>query len=410
MVKIIMLAVLFCVIAVFAQPGPGEIFKEFVYDPSPGYQFDELDPDAKYDFSDEPGFANRPRRVPRKLNLDLADAIRAEVSVEYWGGHSGTAEQKFRANDHDWIMVPQPHNTPTAPQCYYRTMLGNESVPIPLSHLKHGANEFQFTCGGQICHNFNWGFYWIYSFTVRVYYKPSRPHPVGRMLSPLAGSTITDDCELLISLSGPSAIRQVDYIGTYTDFDWDGNGLFEQWQYQTQYGVLRRHMASSSCAPFDAVWRSSGIPDQDKPVKIMAKITDITGMCYTTPAVENITFLRANRSLKMYTSYDVPECFGVRVGSMMTCKIAVADDLGKARSARLVLSTWSAAHADAIGLNDKKLAKLVGCVHNYSFDSIPVPVQLIKNGVNTFFIYAETDEHAAEVNWPGPVLLVEYAK
>ncbi len=394
---------------VTAQPQPGEIFKEFVYDPAPALHFSQLDPNCTRTFDDGSEMPQLKKSVVRPLNLDLKEAIRAEVSVEYWGGHSGTADQKFRVNGNDWIMIPQPHNTPTAPQCYYRTMLGNEAVNVPLPQLRHGVNEFQFTCGAQICHNFNWGFFWVYSFTVRIYYKSSRPHPQGRMQSPVDGETIGDHTPLQVAITGKTAIKQVDYIGYYNDFDWDGNGVFTEWQFQTQYGVLRHHMAVSTCPPYAADWSNRWIPDQSGQMKIMAKITDVNGMCYTTPAVENITLVRAERSVKMYTAYEVPEKFGVRVGTMMTCNINIPDDISKATAARLVLSTWSAAHADAIGLNNKMLAEQLGCVHNYSFDNLQVPIPLLKKGINTFFIYSDTHHHAAEVNWPGPVLLVQYA-
>ena len=92
----------------------------------------------------------------------------------------------------------------------------------------------------------------------------------------------------------------------------------------------------------------------------------------------------------------------------MTCKIDVPDDLSNAADARLILSTWSADHAEEIGLNDKMLVERIGVVHNYSYDAIPVPVEIIKQGANTFHIFSSTEHHAAEVNWPGPVLIVEY--
>jgi hypothetical protein len=110
----------------------------------------------------------------------------------------------------------------------------------------------------------------------------------------------------------------------------------------------------------------------------------------------------------MYRATEVPEAFGVRVKKRMTCKIPVPDSPQGATRARLLLSTWSAAHADEIGWNDRKLVERVGVVHNYSFDTIPVPLDLLHQGDNQFYIYSATTEHAAEVNWPGPVLLVEF--
>ena len=284
-----------------------------------------------------------------------------------------------------------------------------EYPPIPLDQLKHGVNIFQFTCGRQILYGFDWGMYWIYSFTVRVYYDKSKPHPTGRIISPVAGDSIGDIPEIVAEASSVnSVVKQVDFIGHYEDFDWEGDGIYRQWHYQTRYGILHKHIGTSAEAPYTVAWDTAWVPDQDQPVKIMAKITDEDGICIMTPAVDNLSLVRQGRSVRMYKSSDVPERFGVRTGHRMTCSIEVPDDLSNAKDARLILSTWSAGHADEIGLNDSILVERIGVVHDYSYDAIPVPIEIIKRGTNTFHIFSDTEHHAAEVNWPGPVLMVEF--
>lgn len=406
--KKVLLLILLVPIVVWSSPGPGDVFKEFTYVPLQDH-FAELDPNCPRKADPNFDMRNWQHQVTKKLNIELGDAIRAEMSVEYWGGHIGTSEQKFRVNGHDWIYIPQPHNTSGSPQCYYRTILGNETVPIPLEYLKDGCNEFQFTCGPQICHNFNWGFYWIYSFTVYIYYNSLKPHTEGKITSPVSGSTTGDSPRITLSPSSPpGSIKQVDFIGYYEDFDWDGNGIFRQWQYQTQYGSLRKHLGTTTCAPYTVTWDTEWIQDQDQPIKIMAKITNNNGVCYMTPAVENISLVRKDRSVKMYKASEVPENFGVRVGKKKTCKINITDNLSNAKDARLLLSTWSAAHSDEIGINDKMIVERIGRVHDYSYDSIRVPLDIIKKGTNIFYIFSKTEHHALEVNWPGPVLLIKY--
>jgi hypothetical protein len=388
-----------------AQPKPGEVFREFIYNPSPGFHWGELDPACTRE-----NVKSWARRTPKFLNLDIKDAVRAEMTVEYWGGHIGTSQQRVNVNDNEWILLPQPHNTPGDPQCYYRTLLGNEAIALPLQNLKQGANKVIFTCSKQTCYDFNWPFYWIYSFTIRVYYKTSLPHPTGQITSPVAGSEIGDNPVIKVSASAKAGVKQVDVIGYYEDFDWDGNGVFTEWQYQTRYGVMYHHVGVTTCAPYEIIWGTSWVPDQEQPIKLAAKITDEHGVCYMTPVVQNISLKRKDRSVKMYKAYDVPEKFGVRVGDLMSCKIDIPDDVKKENVVRLVLSTWSAAHSDYFALNGKLLSERLGAVHDYSYDSVPVPAGAAKKGVNVFQILATTREHALEVNWPGPVLLVEYVK
>jgi len=206
-------------------PLPGDIFKEFTYhagakgkDPrdfpkgETPVHFAECDPESKNEYC-----IKQQKALPRELELDLDGAIRAEMCVSYWGGHIGTADQKFKINGNDWFNVPQPVNTPTPPQCYYRDVVGGRGVEIPLSQLKNGKNIFQFTCGKQIKYGFDWGFYWVYSFTVRIYYSESKPHPTGEILLPRPNTAISDSQPISVkALASPnSSIKQVDFIGFF---------------------------------------------------------------------------------------------------------------------------------------------------------------------------------------------------
>ncbi|MBN1670160.1 MAG: fibronectin type III domain-containing protein [Kiritimatiellae bacterium] len=385
-----------------AEPGPGDIFKEF----SNTQRGSSCD--ASSSKCQDLGWASI---MTRYVNVDLAHAVRAEIAIEYWGGHIGTSDQTFRVNDNAWTPIPQPL-TPTSPCCYYRNLLGNATVEVPLSQLKDGSNKVQFTCGPQIKYGFNWGFYWVYAFTVRVYYDASKPHPTGRITAPAAGAMIGDSPLLQASASSAnSAVEQVDFFAFYEDFDWDGDGVYWQWHYQLQNAVLKHHVGKDGTAPYARNWDTTWVPDQEQPLQLMARIMDTNGVCTMTAAIDNITFAR-NRSVRMYKAHNVPERFGVRTGSKMSCKITVDGEPSAARAARLVLSTWSARHSDTdyatIWLNNNVLTQNFGQVHYYSYDVFPVAPSSIVSGVNTFSIKSDTTEHAAEVNWPGPVLLIEY--
>ncbi len=385
-------------------PAPGSVFREFTFAPR-GNHFAECDPGSRREFC-----ANREHMVPRVLDLDLTNATRAEVLVEYWGGHIGTADQKLRANGNDWIQIPQPANTPTEPQRYYRNLMGTPPVAIPIGHLRDGPNEFQFTCGPQIAYNFDWGFYWVYAFTVRVFYDPRAvARPDGHIVQPASGSVIGESPTFSIEAQSPnSEFTRVDLFAYYRDFDWGGNGRFRDWHYQYHRGEVSHHVGTATELPYSVTWDTTWVPDQDRPVLLSARITDSNGISAMSPLIE-LQIQREGRSVRMYTSRDVPENFGSRVGRRKSCTLNVPDDLSRATAARIVLSTWSAAHAEAIGLNGRILVPNIGKVHWFSYDAIPVPLDLLRRGDNEFYVFSTTEEHAAEVNWPGPVLLVEYA-
>lgn len=355
---------------------------------------------------------------------DLDKAIGADYIAQYWGGHIGTSDQKFKLNGNDFIQLPQIKNTPTEPQCYHRNILG-AMVSIPLDHLKEGTNIIQFSLGPQTCYSFNWAWFWLYAATIRVYYDESKPHPTGCVTVPASGGTIGDNQIFEAEVTSPNdQVILVHFIGYYDDFDWKGTGEFRQWHYQYyDKGELKHNLAHTRSqdaytlaqkgrAPFKATLKNKMIPDQTQPMKIKAIITDNTGMNYVTDVVDNVTLDRKNRSVKMYASKDVPEKFGVRAGKRMTCTISIDNDLSYAKSATLLVSTWSAATDDGsrheIGINDVKLSDNFGEFHADSYDYIHIPLRLLKQGTNEIYIYSEFRGHALEVNWLGPVILIEY--
>lgn len=391
-----------------AVPAPGEVFREYTFRTEREH-FGVLDPYAGHLEANNIR-QGEPPGTPKMLEIDsLEGATRAEIAVEYWGGHIGTTRQGFHVNGNDWVPLPQPVGTLHQPESYFRTLLGNPPVQIPLEWLQEGANAFQFTAGTQCYNDFKWGFYWIYSFTVRVYYSPERPHVVGRIASPHAQQVVDDYPTIEVVVDGhASSAARVDVIGRYTDFSWSGTGAFSEWHYQLMQGNIKRHIGSSKEVPAQIRWNTEWVPDQDEPVGLIARVTDQAGTVSTTGIVE-VNLKRSARSVRMYKSVNLPQGFGVRVGQRMECTIPIDDDLSYVKDARLVLSTWSAAHADELALNGRRLIERVGPVHDVSFDSIPVPVSYLRNGDNVFSIYAQTHHHAAEVNWPGPVLLLEFA-
>jgi hypothetical protein len=400
-----------------AQPKPGDIFREYHYTSDTIIEFD---PGSK---QQDPKALLRRSISQRQRSLDiwdLEDATRAEISLEFWGGHPGTSGQKLRINDREWIDIPQIQGTPGDPRCFHRYLPGTVHIPLPIGDLKSGPNQFEFRAGPQICHSFDWGIYKVYAFTVRVYYRDNKAHPTGRIVSPAAGEAIGDNPLIEVEARGsppapgklefaPGDVRRVDVLGLYEDFNWEGDGVYRQWHYQTDQGVLRRHIGTVMGPPYRVTWSNRWIPDQSQPVQIAARITNVHGITYFTAPV-GVTLARNGRVVRMYRAKDIPEAFSVRVGQRKTCKLLVSDDPATAGDARIVLSTWAGNHGEAFGFNGKKIADRVGRNDYYSFDMMSFDPKLLHRGDNEFFIFSDTQEHAMEINWPGPVVLLEFRK
>ncbi len=289
---------------------------------------------------------------------------------------------------------------------------GNNSVPVPLAQLRDGENTVQFAAGPQL--KGNWGFYWIYDFTVRVFYDAARPHPTGEVLAPHPGTTFGDSLAPAARASSPNGpVARVEFIGEYDDFDWDGDGIWREWQYSTHHGVLQHHLGTATAAPWQVTWDARWLPDQTQPVRVRARITDTQGITCLTPPVVLTGPHRTGRSVRMFKSADVPEGFSVRTGREKQCTIEVDGDLARAKSSRLVLSTWSGSTDDdsvhELRLNGERLASHFGRFHDYAYSALEIPLALLKSGTNQITIVSTYAGHALEINWPGPVLLIEFA-
>ena len=154
----------------------------------------------------------------------------------------------------------------------------NRSGPGPAGILEAGPERLRIHCGPQVCHSIDWAIYKVYSFTVRIYYNSSKAASHGRIVSTgrrhdrrhardrsrsagLAGRAGKDRVH-----SGP--VRKVEFVGLYEDFNWEGDGVFRQWHYQTEQGVLRRHIGTAVDKPYRVTWDNRWVPDQDQPVQL----------------------------------------------------------------------------------------------------------------------------------------------
>lgn len=342
-----------------------------------------------------------------KINIkDLKGATKVDMVIEQWSGHAGTSDKKVKINDSDWYRIPEPDIGKNPESYQYRRCVG---IQVPIEVLNEGENTFQFSCGSQIKHDFNWGQWGVYGVLFRVYYSGEESKCKGRVIAP----KIIDNKKVILKAEVNSEnceVEKVDFFAFFEDYDHDGDGIYNEWQYKYVYTELKKHIGTATKAPYNVEWDTAWIPDQDKPVKLMACITTTDGTCHMTPVIDGIILERKDTSVVMYKPYNIPERWQTRKYKKHKCQIDINNDLDQATDAKLVFATWSGAHADQIGINNNVLVKKTGLRHNYSYDEISVPLKFLQNGTNTFYTYSSTSEHGVEVLWPGPVLKVRYKK
>ena len=384
---------------------PGAIFREYRWGQSTSIR--ATDPEAT-----NSGAKNHLPNPKHYITIDdLSDAVKAEVTIELLQSHAGTYDKRIRLNGNEWLSIPEAVNIPGTqfrggqPECF-QTMR-YPTVEIPLSHLISGKNTFEFTNGGQTCHNFGWGQFIVYGVIFRIYYAESKEHPTGRITSPSPGSTIGENPTITATASSPAGIKMVYFIGYYEDFNYEGENIWRQWHYNYRYGAMQHHLGRAISEPYSIVWDTEWVTDQEFPIKIMARITDSNYMHYLTEPVEDIQFAREDRSVRLYKPYYIPQKWVSRMGWTHTCTVNILDDLSKATGAIMMLYTWEGYFTDSIGINDKEIAPTLNS-SGLSYHQLGVPLDFLQSGLNRPYTFSSTSHHGVEVQWPGIALKVAY--
>ena len=395
-----------------ANPTPGDVFREYhvVGGGSNGHENMEWADEFVYisHHTDEKG-----TKGDRSFkNIDLENAIKAEFVASYWGGHIGSENRRVIFNDNPGVNLPLIKNTPNQPECYFSQQC-QAACEIPLDYLKQGENKFRLEVDDQICYSFNWGWFWTNQVVLRVYYDSSKvDYPYGIIDSPEPNSTITGFSKISCKIERGN-VEKLEFIGKYQDFSWEGTGEFDTWHgiFYMKDTNMQKHIGTAIGMYPYLNWDCRWVIDQEN-IRIAARLVDTSGMIYITERVKGITLAHRDRVVKMYPASDVPENFATQTDSAM-CSIHIPDDLSNAFVAKIIMSTFSGGTVDReVYINDIPIVKGGwGRWHRLDFCEEYVPVKVLKKGYNEFKIKADMPgEHAFEVNWPGPVLFIEYEK
>lgn len=410
----------------FNGPQPGDVYREYsrTMMPSTGESWRVTDPNVRLDWYPQAApFLPNPS-VSLTIG-DLQNAIRAEVVISMWGGHVGTTGKKIRFNGHSWIAIPELNQQNGIPaghngQCY----LSEPTVvlPIPLSHLAQGTNNFQGECAGQTCYGFGWGQFGMYGLMVRVYYDPAaKSHPTGMITSPAPKATVAENPTISTSVSG--SVDRVDIVASYTGYDTDGDGIPTGYHYDYQpvtsgdaTMTIRNHVGTSTSAPFQVTWNTAWLPDQTAGgIKLMARIRDNSGIWYCSPEVPDLSIGRSGFSVKLFSPTNVPERAWAHGDLAVVTFPVTIPSVADATAAIYHNRTWNG--LDSVREPGETHYRRLnswedvdyGGNHFFSYDVRTVPVSALQAGTNTFTFYTQTiKHHGMEFLWPGPAVEIKY--
>ncbi len=362
-----------------------------------------------------------------------SDNIKTEFLIDRWGGHDGNRNEKFNLNvalndeqnnhpNNFKYVVPDIETLPdTRPNMYYHH--DNTLVVLDKEDLVPGNNTLEGYVGdGQGGGFWQWG--WT-SGLIRMYFNPqSRPHITAEIDVP---STVNEDPTIKlkdINMPAGLTIEEVNYIGYYKGVDVDGDGYYTDW-HEAYFSLkdvqtagsfeISGHIGTSNTGPdYPVDWDTRYVPDQaNGAIKILARIKASNEMWYITPIKSGISLDRGDASVKMYTASDIPERYASRSGqpddsARVRIPSADASFIDSATEASMFWRTWNG-HNYEWGYNDYS-SHFQAANHGFhqSFYNVPLNDLVVGNGLNDgkVWINANTQDHAIEGSWPGPMLIV----
>jgi len=346
---------------------------------------------------------------------DLFGLQGAELYLEVWGGHPGTANKRFLVNGKQ--IYPLDDDGTEDENCAYSYPV----IPLKVQHLVSGRNAFQFACDRG---NTFWGHFIIDEAAVRCYLKPDHPDLKNNNLQDFEArvqlqpsvSTLPDRVQM--SLSYPEhhtkSIISVEYFGRYEGFDDNGNKLEDDWHGYTHDRKYVNHIGHVTSPPYAMTWDTSMIPSQTGPMAIKALVHLKGGFHYWTDVLDGLVFPAYRNNVELYKCSVLPKPFWSRASRPATATINLPRNPANAESAGLMVRVWDGGEGtvtEHFKINGHPYSITSGKAnHDLVFTNVEVNLKHLKLGENTFTLLSDTEHHGIEVLLPGPCLLLRYGK
>lgn len=215
-------------------------------------------------------------------NIELKDAIAAEVIVERVQSHEDTKDLKIQFNQGKPIKIPEPALIPGAATDYM--FHASIRVPVPLSYLNDGSdNRFRLTVAEE--QSWDWPQNLVYGLVLRVYYQ-NNVTDVPELRCKGCGDPTKNTLSLSLASTEGVNISKIEYIGLYEDVNPQGDGQYRQWQFRYHRGERTQVLATAASAGTSAIADLSWMPSQSLPAYVSALVTNASGVVSMTAPVE----------------------------------------------------------------------------------------------------------------------------
>jgi len=401
-----------CTNVIWAQPKPGDLFKEYAWYNKPGDCQGALRVGGRLDYQliENVQHYKGNGQIQPPFQVDLKNAFRAELIVEKMLCHGGTKGLRVSINGNKALRLPVSPNIPWPEEDYAHHY--NAILPLDLSLLKEGTdNTFKFEVDTA-------GHWWpqnlIYGMILRIYYDSSLITEKTHISQPKKGDILEKIQQIQLHIPSGENIEKVHLVGFYEDVDLEGDGLYTQWHYAYHKGLIYNHIDSSSKAPYTLSWNTEWVPDQKEKMKLAAFIHRSDGYIYMSDAVENLQVGMRDYSVELCKPFRRPKHWFTRNGEFEE-RFYIDGNIEKASAARMFFRTWSPGYFNGIYINDFLVFTKEGPKYAYYEHNVPIKElhvlkeeeNILKTGITP--LYPEGMVHGVEVQWPGIMLLIKYS-
>lgn len=405
-----------CFSLLSAQPEPGDVFRDYIWK-TPDNSTPFLRVIADGDYRSPVTLVNElPEEIIRDgwiqigEELDLKQAIKAELQVEMLLSHDETTGLAVKINNSSWHDFKMPDAVPEPKAAYLQH--NYPLVSIPLQDLEPGDhNRIRFRVDS--LQRFGMPQHILYGIRLRIYYDADKKHPSARILGPDPSGLIGQSQDLeLTDMQGD--IAQVRYLGLFKDVNLKGDGISRQWQYTFFRCDMMNHIGSSSDKPFRVSWETSWLPDQEKEILVSAWLTDKKGITYFLPPIEKLSLDR-DFSVELCVPHHIPQKWATREG-VLEERIRILGNPQLAHGFQMVFTSWSPGYLNGIYVNDWLVPTSEDCNYCYRVHRIEMDKSFFlrqgENSIKTGKTPLKNGNmvHGTEIQFPGIMLLVKYPK
>jgi hypothetical protein len=340
------------------------------------------------------------------IREDLSRLTGAELYVELWGGHPGTANKRVTVNGRSTYTLPETGTA--AGHCTH----GYPTLPLKLTDMVNGYNALQFACDQGTTF---WGHFIVDNAALRVTLEDDHPDLKSLNLTHFEAAVRIEPMKdetyhLYLETTMPDAIDRVIFTGIYQGYDENGNGATLDRHGFTKAREPVAVLGIVDHTPFTVTWNTSMLPVCDHvAVEATVILKAAPALTYRTPPTPCPAIIHPNAHVALYPAMDLPAPFWSRAGQVKWCRLPLDVDPARIQRGELHVVIWDGGRGtidEPFTLNGHPVDVAGAAHHDVLYHRVPIDPAWLRRGDNEIVVHSDTEHHGIEVLLPGPALTI----